>query len=257
MRCSQLFEGFDKQAGTSKVFATFTTAICALLRSPAFGFPNKADAIEAHFLAQHRAAASARGGAFNIALYSEVDGSGLTIEHAAALAIECQVGIAKAIGTIGEPLRPTVEGEIVAVDAAAAVPAASPNADTFGAANGGLSGSAREMEVSVVREMVAACWKALLGALSLLMASFGREEAVQHVLKCYQARTCAPRPHDGQSRLAAGSPPHRCLLAARSLLARCSLAARSQLARSRTSADSVASRCPPRRPSRRRAARSS
>ena len=46
-------------------------------------------------------------------------------------------------------------------------------------------------ELATVREMVGACWKAPPAALSLLMSFLGREEAVQHVLKCYQAFTQA------------------------------------------------------------------
>ena len=174
----QLFEGYDKPTASSSLFAPFTSATCALLKAPSFHFQSRAEPIEALFLASHRVSASARGRTFNVALYSDVDGTQLTTDHVAALAVECQVSIAKAIGTLGEQIRDIDDGEIVTV---------------VTAPDGGIdaSGGGREAEVGVVREMVGACWKPLLGALSLLMASFGREEAVQAVLKCYQAFTQA------------------------------------------------------------------
>ena len=126
---------------------------------------------------------------FNAALYSEVDGTALTSDHAAALAVECQVCIAGAIGVIGEPLRPTTEeGEITKAsptkdggggDSGSGAAAAVDRLRSGGGGGDADAGGGEKSEILIVREMVGACWKALLGALSLLMASFGREEGVQ------------------------------------------------------------------------------
>ena len=221
-----LFEKHDKRPGTSAVFTTFTSAISALLKSKTLNpSSSRADQIEAHFLTTHRAAASSRGATFNAALYSEVDGTALTSDHAAALAVECQVCIAGAIGVIGEPLRPTTEeGEITKAsptkdggggDSGSGAAAAVDRLRSGGGGTDADAGGGEKSEILIVREMVGACWKALLGALSLLMASFGREEGAgersthtpythnihpsshtllpftQAVLKCYQAFTQA------------------------------------------------------------------
>ena len=89
----QLYEAYDRQPASSNVFAPFTMATCALLKSPSFSFQSRAETIEAQFLAINRASLSARGHSFNVALYSDVDGSQLTPDHVASLAIECQVGM--------------------------------------------------------------------------------------------------------------------------------------------------------------------
>ena len=209
-----LFEKHDKRPGTSAVFTTFTSAISALLKSKTLNpSSSRADQIEAHFLTTHRAAASSRGATFNAALYSEVDGTALTSDHAAALAVECQVCIAGAIGVIGEPLRPTTdEGEITKASptkdggggdggsgAAAAV-------DRLRSGGDADAGGGEKSEILIVREMVGACWKALLGALSLLMASFGREEGVQ----VREARTPYTHTHSiVHPHLTPFSPSHR------------------------------------------------
>ena len=90
---------------------------------------------------------------------------------------------ARAIGSLGEVLR--VSDEDDEPDDEPQSPAA--------AESRAAREEARSMLIGTVKQMVVACWKPLLGALSALMARFASEEAVQSLLKCYQAftQTCA------------------------------------------------------------------
>jgi len=198
-----LFTAYDMAPKSSGVFSTFVTNMCGLLKSPAVNFALHAELIEAHFLRHHRSVSSARAAAFNIALYSESDGAHLTNDYAAALAVESQVFIARAIGTIGEALRASGEGDHSGGGVASNGKSISPApVGKVAALVAERKAATKLAEMAIVREMVGACWKPLLGALALLMARFGSEEAIQAVLKCYQAFTqaCAalelPSPRD-------------------------------------------------------------
>lgn len=104
-------------------------------------------------------------------LYSDADGSQITNDYAAALAVECQVFLTRTIHTLAIPFAPR-SGEEVSVSRVGESPPSTSEADT-------------------VRQMIAASWQPLLGALSLLLARCSTEEAVQVLLKCYQSYTQA------------------------------------------------------------------
>ena len=105
-------------------------------------FQQHSEYIEAHFLRHHRPSHLGRPLPFNAALYSESDGTSLSNDYTAALAVGCQVHIARAIGTLGEALRHvTVEGEIV-TEAAAAGAAEQGGGGGGGGGSGGGSGGA-------------------------------------------------------------------------------------------------------------------
>ena len=169
-------------ANSSDVFSTFTASMCGLLSSPTVAFHSHAEYIEAHYLRHHRSASAGRATSFNVALYSDADGSHLTNDYAAALAVECQICIARAIGTITERLRAASDEEGQGGGGA-------PSADDSTAAR--AAADALEAERREVREMILVCHKPLLSALSLLMARFAAEESIQAILKCYQAFTQA------------------------------------------------------------------
>ena len=172
------------RAEPAGVFATFVASLCGLLKSPTVNFAQHAEYIEAHFLRQHRQMPSVeRTATFNIGLYSEGDGTHLTNDYAASLAVECQVLMARAIGYLGETLR--ARDDAAAADDAAGGPAAKPSALESKVA------PYEPMDPAVMREMVGVCWQPLLSALSVLMARFSSEEAIQLILKCYQAFTQA------------------------------------------------------------------
>jgi hypothetical protein len=159
--------------------------LCGLLKSPTVNFAMHAEYIEAHFLRQHRQMPSVeRTATFNVGLYSEADGTHLTNDYAASLAVECQVFLARAIGSLGETLR--ARDEAAAADDATGGPATKPSA--LESKSVALS---EPMDPAVMREMVGVCWQPLLSALSVLMARFSSEEAIQLILKCYQAFTQA------------------------------------------------------------------
>ena len=120
----QVYDMNTATPSASAVFANFSASLCGLLKSPSINFPMHAEYIEAlrtctprtyararasphvygmcawhvlyryieaHFVRHHRNASSSRAAAFNVALYSDADGSHLTNDYAAALAVECQV----------------------------------------------------------------------------------------------------------------------------------------------------------------------
>ena len=81
--------------------------------------------------------------------------------------MECVVLVARAVGTLTDPLNAGEGG-------------AGPLAETA---------ATRDAEFSLATQIVDVCWRPLLSALSTLMARFASEEGIQILLKCYQAFT--------------------------------------------------------------------
>ena len=90
-------------------------AATKFLRSPTVDLGANAQYVELHFLRHHRAAASGKLAAFNLNLYAETDGSQITNDYAAALAMNCVVVVTSSMSAMAEG---------AAADVAAAVDAA-------------------------------------------------------------------------------------------------------------------------------------
>ena len=173
-----IFTSYDNAESSSNVFAGIAVAVCSLLKSPAIKFNDHSEYIEAQFLRHYRSFTQGKPPAFNLALYSDADGTSVSNDYAAALAIECQIFLCSAIHALAAPLSSRLSDALAAPGAAAAV------------GEGGMSeGAARDR--ATVRRMIESCWAALLTALSVLLARCSSEETIQELLKCYQSFTQA------------------------------------------------------------------
>jgi len=84
-----IFTAYDLSPSSSNALATLVGATTKLLTSPQVDFLAHAEFIEPLFLRLSRSASNSKAATFNTALYSEADGSHVTNDYAAALAIEC------------------------------------------------------------------------------------------------------------------------------------------------------------------------
>ena len=164
----------DRPTTARRPFCTLVGhAVHAVLRSKEADLHSHAEYIEPIYLrharASGQAAAMGKRPTFNLALYSEADGSGVTNDYMAALAIECQLRLAHAIASLAD-----------AADDAAA-----------DAEGGAASPPKAPADDRAARGMAKALWQPLLGSLSLLLARCGTEETAQATLKAYQALTQA------------------------------------------------------------------
>ena len=165
----------DRPTTARRPFCTLVGhAVHSVLRSKEADLHSHAEYIEPIYLrharASGQAAAMGKRPTFNLALYSEADGSGVTNDYMAALAIECQLRLAHAIASLAD----------AADDAAAA-----------DAEGGAASPPKAPADDRAARGMAKALWQPLLGSLSLLLARCGTEETAQATLKAYQALTQA------------------------------------------------------------------
>ncbi|EOD39941.1 hypothetical protein EMIHUDRAFT_223134 [Emiliania huxleyi CCMP1516] len=85
-----IFTAYDLSPSSSNALATLVGATTKLLTSPQVDFLAHAEFIEPLFLRLSRSASNSKAATFNTALYSEADGSHVTNDYAAALAIECR-----------------------------------------------------------------------------------------------------------------------------------------------------------------------
>ena len=164
----------DRPTTARRPFCTLVGhAVHAVLRSKEADLHSHAEYIEPIYLrharASGQAAAMGKRPTFNLALYSEADGSGVTNDYMAALAIECQLRLAHAIASLAD-----------AADDAAA-----------DAEGGAASPPKAPADDRAARGMAKALGQPLLGSLSLLLARCGTEETAQATLKAYQALTQA------------------------------------------------------------------
>ena len=84
-----IFTSYDVGNAASGVFAKLTASVSKVLLSPAVDFGAHAEYIEKQYLRLHRTASGSSSSArsFSLALYSETDGTGLSSDHMAALAM--------------------------------------------------------------------------------------------------------------------------------------------------------------------------
>ena len=164
----------DRPTTARRPFCTLVGhAVHSVLRSKEADLHSHAEYIEPIYLRHARASgpAAAMGTrpTVNLALYSEADGSGVTNDYMAALAIECQLRLAHAIASLAD----AADDAAADADGGAASPPKAPADDR------------------AARGMAKALWQPLLGSLSLLLARCGTEETAQATLKAYQALTQA------------------------------------------------------------------
>ena len=127
----------------------------------------------------------AKQASFNQSLYSESDGSHVTTDYAAALAIECILAVIASIVALSERAAQRACESEVEDDAPPVV---------IGGVTLSVAEAARG-EAQLVRALVAACCTPLLSSLALATARFSTNEATQAMLKAFQVwRRSQPEP---------------------------------------------------------------
>jgi len=188
-----IFTSYDVGNAASGVFAKLTASVSKVLLSPAVDFGAHAEYIEKQYLRLHRTASGSSSSArsFSLALYSETDGTGLSSDHMAALAVQCHVLLTHAISRLAEAsaVEPQAPPQALLVAHAACGSSSMSAAHHVSPAHSLKAATLGQQEVA--KGMVSGCWQALLSSLSLVLARCLAEEAIQIVLKCYQTFTQA------------------------------------------------------------------